>query len=52
MNNVVDYRFANALMAPFWNRTYLDSIQITMAETFGVEGRGAFLRSSRDDSRL
>ena len=42
VNNVVVFRFANAFMEPFWNRNYIDSIQITMAENFGVEGRGEF----------
>jgi glucose-6-phosphate 1-dehydrogenase len=42
VNNLLVFRFANTFVESFWNRNYIESVQITMAEDFGVQGRGAF----------
>ena len=51
VQNLSVFRFGNGLFEPIWNRRYIDSVQITVAETVGVEGRGEFYDADRGAAR-
>src|ERR1700692_627653 len=42
VQNIMAFRFANGIFEPIWNRRYIDHVQISVAETVGVEGRGSY----------
>ena len=46
VQNILVLRFANGFFEPFWNRQYIDHVQITVAESIGVEGRGKYFESA------
>ena len=51
VQNIMVLRFANGIFEPLWNRDHIDHVQITVAETVGVERRGEFLRGDRGAAR-
>ena len=46
MQNILVFRFGNGIFEPIWNRNYIDHVEITAAESIGIEGRGPFYESA------
>ena len=46
MQNILAFRFANAMFEPIWNRNYIDHVQITVSEQLGVENRGNYYETA------
>jgi glucose-6-phosphate 1-dehydrogenase len=46
VQNIIVFRFANGIFEPLWNRRYIDNVQVSVAETVGVEGRGGYYEDS------
>ena len=51
VQNMLALRFANGIFEPIWNRQFIDHVQITVAESIGIEGRAGVLRAGRRDPR-